>query len=264
MRQLVFSVLVVCGLSVSAFAQSGTLVIVGGGDTGPDIVAKTIALAGGAKAIVAVLPQSSAEPDAGNASVAMWREAGARDAVKVGFQDRAAAEAALRRATLIWIPGGDQSRFMKAIAGTGLADVILERFRQGAVVGGTSAGAAVMSGAMITGEADLQALTSGRTELVPGLGLWPEVIVDQHFLKRQRSNRLISAVLDRRTLVGVGIDESTAVIVHGSSFDVVGRSSVVVIDPRGAAIDAASAGQPATGRDLKLTVLRAGMSYTLK
>jgi len=264
MRQLAISFVFVCVLPASAFAQSGTLVVVGGGDTGPDIVAKALALAGGAKAIVAVLPQSSGEPDAGDASVAMWREAGARETVKVGFQDRAAAEAALRRATLIWIPGGDQSRFMKAIAGTGLADVILERYRQGAVVGGTSAGAAVMSAAMITGEADLQALTSGRTELVQGLGLWPEVIVDQHFLKRQRGNRLISAVLDRRTLVGVGIDESTAVVVHGSSFEVIGRSSVVVIDPRGAAIDAAPAGQPAAGRGLRLTVLHAGMSYALK
>jgi len=141
--------------------------------------------------------------------------------------------------------------------------VIRDRYQHGAIVGGTSAGAAIMSAAMITGEADLQSITAGKTEIADGLGLWPEVIVDQHFLKRQRMNRLISAVLDRRTLVGVGIDESTAVIVHGASFDVIGKSSVVVIDPRGATIDPVQPGTPDTGRGLGLTVLRAGMTYSL-
>jgi cyanophycinase len=263
MRRIVLLLVFVCGVAVPAFAQKGTLVIVGGGETGPDIVGKTLALAGGSRAIVAVLPQSSAEPDAGDASVKMWQEAGAREAAKVGFQDKAAATAALQRATLIWMPGGDQTRFMKAIAGTGLADVIRQRYRDGAVVGGTSAGAAIMSDAMITGDADLESLTAGKTVLEKGLGLWPEVIVDQHFLKRQRDNRLISAVLDRRTLVGVGIDESTAVIVHGSSFDVIGKSAVVVVDPRGARIDARPDGEVATGQGLTLSVLRAGMNYSL-
>ncbi len=249
---------------VAAFAQKGTLVIAGGGNTGPDIVSKTLALAGGGRAIVAVLPQSSGEPDAGDSSVKMWRDAGAGEVVKVSFDDRTAAAATLARATLIWMPGGDQNRFMKAIDATGLDEVIRERYRAGAVVGGTSAGAAIMSSAMITGDADLQALTAGRTVLAPGLGLWPDVIVDQHFLKRQRGNRLISAVLDRRTLVGVGIDESTAVVVHGSSFDVIGKSAVVVIDPRKARVAAAAAGAIPAGEGLKLSVLRAGMSYSLK
>jgi cyanophycinase len=194
----------------------------------------------------------------------MWQEAGAGEAGKVSFEDRAAAAATLRRATLIWMPGGDQTRFMKAIDGTGLDEIIRDRYAHGAVVGGTSAGAAIMSTAMITGDADLQSLTSGRTAIEPGLGLWPEVIVDQHFLKRQRVNRLISAVLDRPTLVGVGIDESTAVIVHGSTFEVIGRSSVVVIDPRGARVDSSTAGTPASGTGLTLSVLHAGMSYSLK
>jgi cyanophycinase len=121
-----------------------------------------------------------------------------------------------------------------------------------------------MSNAMITGEADLQSITAGKTELAKGLGLWPEVIVDQHFVKRQRTNRLLSAVLDRPTLVGVGIDEATAVVVHDGAFEVMGKSSVVVIDPRGARIDGASAAQPASGTGLKLSVLRSGESYSLK
>ncbi len=247
-----------------AFAQKGALVVVGGGNTGADIVSPTLALAGGRDAIVAVLPQSSAEPDAGDASVAMWREAGAREAAKVSFDDRALAAAALRRATLIWVPGGDQNRFMKAIAGTGLAEVIGERYKAGAIVGGTSAGAAVMSAVMITGDADLQSITAGKTITASGLGLWPEAIVDQHFLKRQRDNRLIAAVLDQRTLVGVGIDESTAVIVRDGAFSVIGKSAVVVIDPRDADIDRTPQGQPASGTGLKLAVLRSGQSYSIK
>lgn len=263
MRRIVVLLVVLLYPSV-AVAQNGALVVVGGGNTGPDIVSPTLALAGGRDAIVAVLPQSSAEPDAGDASVAMWREAGAREATKVSFEDRASAEAALRRATLIWIPGGDQNRFMKAISGTGLADVIVERYKAGTIVGGTSAGAAVMSGVMITGDADLQSITAGKTITASGLGLWPDAIVDQHFLKRQRDNRLIAAVLDHRTLVGVGIDESTAVILRDASFSVIGKSAVVVIDPRGAEIDRTPEGQPATGTGLKLSVLRAGQTYSIK
>src|SRR6187402_3046368 len=149
-RRLLFVLLLIPS---PAFAQSGALVIVGGGGTGPDIVAKTLALAGGKDAMVVVLPQSSAVADAGVSSVKMWLDAGAREAAKVAFDDPNAA-AALRRATLIWMPGGDQNRFMKAIEGTGLAEVIRERHRAGTVVGGTSAGAAVLADAMFTGDAD--------------------------------------------------------------------------------------------------------------
>jgi cyanophycinase len=262
-RFLVLTVFAV-RLTVPAFAQTGTLVVAGGGDTGPEIIAKTLQLAGGGDAIVAVLPQSSAEPDAGDASVRMWRDAGAREAAKISFADRAAAAVALRRSTLIWMPGGDQNRFMKAIEHTGLDEVIRERYRGGAVVGGTSAGAAVLSEAMITGDADLQSLRGGTTVIARGLGLWPEVIVDQHFVRRQRGNRLLSAILDRPTLVGVGIDESTAVVVRNGAFEVIGKSSVVVIDPRGARIVPASDGQPVSGTGLRLSVLRSGDSYALK
>jgi cyanophycinase len=251
-------------ITAPVYAQSGTLVVVGGGNTGPEIVSKTLDLAGGKNAIVAVLPQSSAEPDAGDDSVKMWLAAGARQATKVSFADQQAAGAALRRATLIWMPGGDQNRFMKAIDGTGLAEVIRERYRDGGVVGGTSAGAAVISEAMITGDADLQSLTAGKTVIAKGLGLWPEVIVDQHFVKRQRGNRLVSAVLDRPSLVGVGIDESTAVVVHGSSFEVIGKSSVVVIDARQARVEQVAQGQPVSGRGLTVSVLRSGMTFTWK
>jgi cyanophycinase len=262
-RRLVVLLAALCVPSLAS-AQPGALVVVGGGGTGPETVAKTLALSGGKNAIVAVLPQSSALPDAGEDSVTMWIEAGAREAATVTFEDRGAAAAALRRATLIWMPGGDQNRFMKAIEGTGLGEIIRERYRAGATVGGTSAGAAVIAEAMFTGDADLTSLTAGATVIAKGLGLWPEVLVDQHFLKRQRDNRLISAVMDRPALVGVGIDEGTAVVVKGAAFEVLGRSSVVVIDARGAQIDKSAPGGLLSGRGMKLSVLHAGQTYSLK
>jgi cyanophycinase len=263
-RVLVLFVLFVAAilLPICSFAQ-GVIVAVGGGGTGAEIVSRVLSVSGGPNAIVAVLPQSSALPDAGESSVTMWLEAGAKEAAKVSFTDADAA-AKLRRATLIWMPGGDQNRFMKAIEGTGLAEVIRERHRAGVTVGGTSAGAAVLADAMFTGDADLKSITAAATVIAKGLGIWPDALIDQHFLTRQRGNRLLSAVLDRPNLVGVGIDEGTAVFVKSGTFDVVGKSSVVVIDARGAKIEKAVPGALATGRDLKLSVLKAGQSYKLK
>jgi cyanophycinase len=262
MRRVLF-VLLLVSFPVRAFAEAGALIVVGGGNTLPEIILKALAVSGGPEAIVAVLPQSSAEPDAGDSSVQMWRAAGAKKAAKIAFTDPEAAKK-LRRATVIWIPGGDQNRFMQLIAGTGLDDVIRERHRQGVTVGGTSAGAAVLAEAMFTGEADLKSITAGATAIGKGLGLWPEALIDQHFLARQRDNRLISAVLDRPSLVGVGIDEATAAIVRNGQIEVVGKSSVVVIDARRAKVEKTRRGAPASGRDLKLAVLRDGQTYSLK
>jgi len=174
------------------------------------------------------------------------------------------AKAALEQATLIWIPGGDQNRFMKAIAGTGLDEVIRARHRAGAVVGGTSAGAAVLSERMITGEADLQSLTSGKTVLAKGLGLWTGGIFDQHFLRRQRNNRLLSAVLDHPHLIGVGIDEATAVIVRGDQLEVVGRSAVVVFDARQASVSKPEPSGVVSATGVVMSVLRGGMRLVLR
>ena len=251
-------------IATSALAQArGALVIVGGGGTTDQIVARALELAGGKNAVVVVLPQSSAVADAGDSSVKMWLDAGAKEAKKVAFTDPDA-KAWLEHATLIWMPGGDQNRFMKAIDGTGLDEVIRSAYKKGAVVGGTSAGAAVLSGKMITGEAELTSLASGKTILGKGLGLWPDGIVDQHFLKRQRNNRLLSAVLDNPGLVGVGIDEATAVILRGSKLEAVGRSAVVIFDARDAKVAKVAAGAPVAATGVKLTVLREGMTYDLK
>jgi cyanophycinase len=251
-------------LGAAASAQSpGAIVAVGGGGTTDAIIERTLELAGGRSAVVVVLPQSSAVANAGDSSVKMWLAAGAKEARKVDFADPGA-KAALEAATLIWMPGGDQNRFMKAIEGTGLDDVIRARHKAGAVVGGTSAGAAVLSGRMITGEADLTALTAGKTELAKGLGLWTDGIFDQHFLKRQRNNRLLSAVLDHPGTIGIGIDEATAAIVRDGRLEVVGRSAVVVFDGRTAKVEKTAPGGIPGATGLVTSVLREGMTLPLK
>jgi cyanophycinase len=246
-----------------AEAPKGHLLIIGGNGTTPDIVQRAVETAGGARGVVAIFAQASELPETATNAVSTWTAAGIGRAVAVDPRDAAAAIKAVKEASFVWFPGGDQGRLMRALEHTGIPEAIRARYNEGALVGGTSAGAAVMSKLMITGdEYDLGSITAEKTEIAAGLGLWPDVILDQHFLKRQRTNRLVSAVLDHPDAVGVGIDETTAVFVSdGRRFEVLGKSSVVVFDARKALVDKTPAGGPATGRGLRLSVLKAGMTY---
>ena len=244
---------------------SGHLVIVGGGGTPDSVVAKALELAGGSAARAVLLPQASSRPEAGEESVAFWKEKGFANIRSVDLSDPESARGAIESADFIWFPGGDQSRLMQAIKAAGLGDAIRARYWAGAVVGGTSAGAAVMSPRMIVGgeTADLKVVRAGSVEMVDGLGLLPGTIVDQHFLKRQRFNRLLSAVLERPDLVGIGIDERTAIVVTGTGFDVIGEGGVLVLDAREAHRFAAAPGAPAAADCLRAALLRDGMWYDL-
>lgn len=151
---------------------------------------------------------------------------------------------------------------MNNIRGSDIAETIRARHREGAIVGGTSAGAAVMGKTMIGGRSDLDSLRAGTAPyLQDGLGLWPDAIVDQHFLQKGRFNRLALAVIDYPDLMGVGIDEETAVVVRGREFEVIGNSNVTVIDGRKASREKLKVGEPAAARNLKIHVLRAGMTF---
>ncbi len=247
--------------AAAAEEARGHLVAIGGGKTDSAIIQRALVLAGGVTAPVAILPQASALPDSGEKSAAMWREIGATAVSVVDLVAVDAARRTLEDARVIWFPGGDQNKLMTALHEAGLEDVIRARYREGAVVGGTSAGAAALSRIMLTGEADLQSLTPTATKTAPGLGLWPEVIVDQHFLKRQRFNRLLSAVLDHPGKIGVGIDEGTAVVVSAGRWEVLGASSVMILDARRTVSAEPLAKAPPAASDVRLHVLRAGQSW---
>lgn len=252
------------GLAAQATPPKGHLVVVGGGGVPDSVLQRALALAGGPSARVVVFPQASEEADTGDVAVAMWKKAGATDVRWLNLKDPAADARAVGAASIIWFPGGDQNNLMKAFAGTPVPDAIRARYAAGAVVGGTSAGAAVMSPIMLTGDADLQSITVAATKTAPGLGLWPGVIVDQHFLKRQRHSRSISAVMDHPDHLGIAIDERTAAIVSGTRFEVLGESSIVVLDARKAVIEPRAPGQLAAGRGILLHVLTNGMTFDLQ
>ena len=231
----------------------GSLVIVGGGDRPEAMMRRFVELAGGAGARIAVVPNASSEPEeTGRELVAELDGLGARAFVYLADRAEAgtvAAAARLDSVTGIWFSGGDQARVTEALGGTPALRAMQRRYREGAVVGGTSAGAAIMSDSMITGNQTPPGNTTGyygdeypaisrrRVEIVPGLGFLPEVIVDQHFIRRERHNRLMSAVLERPALLGVGIDESTALEVGPDGrWRVLGESAIVIYDARKARV----------------------------
>jgi cyanophycinase len=150
------------------------------------------------------------------------------------------------------------------------------RYHEGAAVGGTSAGAAIMSDSMITGNQTPPGDTTGyygdefpviarrRVEVARGLGFLPGTIVDQHFIRRERHNRLISAVLERPSLIGVGIDESTALEVgRGGRWTVLGESEVVIYDARRAGVPVLG-GARLGAIDLRVHLLPPGSTYDPK
>ena len=241
----------------------GHLVIAGGGATIPEITEKALALSGGKKAHVLIIPQASSLTGAGEGSVQHWRQAGALEVTVLDTRDKSAAMKAVKTADLIWMPGGSQSRLMQTLKQLEIIGAIRERFREGVTVGGTSAGAAVMSLIMLIGENDLGRVTDDAVRTAEGLGLWPDVIIDQHYLRRLRFNRLLSVVLDHSDNVGIGIDESTAIVVTGRSFEVIGKSNVLVIDARKTVKLEAKDGEPEAAANVALHVLRAGMTFDL-
>jgi len=218
--------------SPSIAAPIAHLVLVGGGPTPSQVFERTLSFSGGQRSIVAVLPQTYPTDTIADAAVAMWSTFGVRDVVKVSREDPAAARAALERATLIWMPGGFQGLLMRAIDGTPIPQLIRARFEAGVTIGGASAGAAAMSRTMIADESAPDGHGIDGPATVEGLGLWPEAIVSPHFTERRRLNALIPIVTDHPALLGVGIDEGTAVIVSGGELEVMGRGTVVIVDVR--------------------------------
>jgi cyanophycinase len=248
---------------LAADPTPGPLVVVGGGGTGPAITSKALELAGGPNAKALIVPQATTSPKSGLESAKMWLERGAREVAVLDVADPAAARKAIAAADLIWMPGGDQNLLTAALQKADLVAAIRDRHRKGATVGGTSAGAAVQSGVMITGDAPLNTIRRGATVTADGLDVWPGVIVDQHFTRRQRFNRLLAAVLDRPQLVGVGIDEGTAAVVTGSKFEVIGVGQVLVIDARKAAVSPGKKDDLAAATGVTIHVLTPGMTLDL-
>ncbi|HYN83307.1 MAG TPA: cyanophycinase [Gemmatimonadaceae bacterium] len=256
----------------------GHLLLVGGGPIPPEITTRFVELAGGAgTARIAVLPMASAVASTGPDKASELRALGA-DAFSISFT-RAGADTdsilrKLEAVTGIWFTGGDQNRLMETLAGSKAERAIRARHLAGAVVGGTSAGAAVMSSPMLTGserrpggarrltDSTQAYVTIDRDNIVTaaGLGLLRGAIVDQHFVRRRRQNRLLSLVLEHPAMLGVGIDESTAIDVRpDGSWLVVGASVAVIFDARASEITPGGEVLGASG--IRMHILPGGTTF---
>lgn len=243
--------------------QPGALLVVGGGGTPTEVLFEGLALTGSAKPHVVILPQASKLEDRGKGSVKMFADIGVESIDLIDPLDDTA-EARIAAADLIWLPGGSQTRLATALSQAKLVNIIHKRRREGAVVGGTSAGAAIMSKVMIAGSPDPSPLRTNALLARRGLGLWPPVIVDQHFTQRDRLARLLTAVLDHPRYVGIGIAEKTACIVEGDSFRVLGEGQVLVYDARTAKIPKFKEKGLQSAMGVQMHLLQAGDSWSLE
>jgi cyanophycinase len=277
-RALAAAVALAAAPAAAAPAVRGHLIVIGGGARHPDVVKAFLELAGGPRARIVVFPMASSAPDeSGQEHAGELKAAGAQDVRVVGLtREQADGEegvAVLAGASGVLFGGGDQSRLMAVLGGTRTQARLRELYRNGGVVAGTSAGAAVMSRVMITGderrpqdpEAPFQSIESENVVTAPGLGLLEEhAVIDQHFVRRRRHNRLLSVVLESRPLLGIGIDEETAVVVKPDrSFEVLGGGVVVVYDTKGTTVRRDPQGHGLRAADLKVHVLRAGSVFDL-
>lgn len=257
-------------------ASEGKLFIIGGGDKPPEMMARMIRESGldqGGYGVI--LPMSSSTPDtSAYFAKLLFAQAGIQniyglDCNKETANSKVKADS-IRFARLVYISGGDQSRFMDIAAGSAIEEAIHYAYAHGAMIAGTSAGAAMMSEIMITGNqikspeytATFSVIESGNLETRPGLGLIKEVIIDQHFLVRSRHNRLITAILEFPDRIGIGIDEATAILVEGKRAEVVGLSQVLVYKNSGKKMK--SKNEKLSAEHIRLDIYIPGDSFSVR
>jgi cyanophycinase len=253
------AILVVILLGDLAAAQQ-RLFVVGGGDRPDDAVSRFVEWSGGAKGRLLMITWASGVPE--ESFTALKKDFSTVPGVSVEHapvrpldpEKRARFIEQLRNATGVFFSGGDQNRIMEVLADEELLRLIKEKYAAGTPFGGTSAGAAVMSDPMMTGDADLKILDGKKVGVRRGLGLLPDVIFDQHFLVRQRHNRLFGLVMVNPKMLGIGIDEDTAVMIEDNRrLQVLGKTQVMFVH------SAKGAGNPFT-----LNILAPGQWFDLK
>ena len=254
----------------------GHLFIIGGGDRTTGLMKEMIQISGiNHKDYVVVLPMSSEMPDSSVFYIKQdFALVGIPNVVGMNFTLNSTIRStqldSIRKAKLVFITGGDQTRFMKIVGKGPVYHAIHNAYENGATIGGTSAGAAVMSKKMITGNALKYPEYTGKyptiepqnIEVAEGLGLIENLIVDQHFIKRQRLNRLLAVCLENPAEICVGIDESTAIVVSGNTFSVAGENQVVVL--RNPMKSKKINGKLMGGRGLLIDVLLPGEKWKIK
>lgn len=219
--------------------KPGELIVIGGHDAkdGETEVLRIVAeRAGGGMLLVATL--------ASEVALEMWQDfrklfqkLGVKKIEHLNVETRAeTAEdkrvAQIKEAAVVFFPGGDQLRITSSFGGSKLCELMRERHPKGLPIAGASAGASVMSGTMLVeGPTEESHRVGDALRMAPGLGLMPEFVIDQHFAQRGRLGRLLGAVAQNPRLIGVGVDENTAIVARpGDGFEVIGDGAVYVIN----------------------------------
>lgn len=253
----------------------GYVIPIGGAEEkidNPEILSKFVELAGGRDANICVIPTASRLDDTGERYEVLFRDLGAGNAFSLPISERSDAlnESYIEKigsATAIFITGGNQLRLSTILGGTPVAKAIRQANAHGVHVGGTSAGAAIISQHMIAGGNVGIVPTEDGVSLAPGMGLINTVVVDQHFNQRNRLARLLSAVSYNPFLVGIGLDEDTAAFINADNvFSVVGSGAITVVDPSDieySSMAEARSGEALTLLNLKVHILAAGSHYDI-
>ncbi|QCX00411.1 cyanophycinase [Aggregatimonas sangjinii] len=215
--------------------ENGTLVIVGGGRVVDTITKKYIELAGGIDAPMVVIPTAGGDDIYGEDYyfAERLRAFGVKKVTVVHTYDRAEADTEaftqpLKDAKAVWFGGGRQWRLVDAYADTKTEQLIWEVLNKGGVIGGSSAGATIQGSYLARGDTQNNQIMMGDHE--EGFGFIKNIAIDQHVLARNRQFDMFNILKNRPELLGIGIDESTAVIVKGDQFEVVGASKVLIYD----------------------------------
>lgn len=254
----------------------GELLIIGGNEekcVTAEILSKFIELAKRQKGTVGILPSASRIPgEVSEDYLRLFKELGAEEVIVLDIQSREMADS-LEISKIasgmgaLFITGGDQKRLADLVRNTKLHDVLMKKWRAGMVIGGTSAGASIMGKHMIVYSETKVNDDRLIIETGAGFGLLDELLIDQHFSQRGRFGRLIGAIAENQDLIGIGIDENTAILVKDCLFEVLGEHQVFIIDGKGGSlvdkVKSNDGGNEMTITDFKLHTLTAGYTFDL-
>ncbi len=264
-----------CPSKVVEGQTRGWIVPIGGAENKENdrrILRRFVEASGGDEADIVVIPTASKMHETGPRYEALFRELGAARVGVMDFDTRRDCQEPNRlqrieEATGIFFTGGNQLRLTALLGGTPVAQLIRKRNAAGVTVGGTSAGASILSEHMIAFGDEGSSVIAGSVRLAPGLGLTNRFVIDQHFRERDRLGRLITALAYNPFAIGIGLDEDTAVFIGPDEvLEVEGSGGVTVVDASDVSFssaDSASEGQPVAVLGLKVHVLVAGTTFDL-
>ena len=212
--------------------KKGTLFIVGGGRMSDDLVDRFIELAGGKDSPVVVIPTAAGQPF-DERGLAFLKRRGATNVTMLHTTDKKVADldafvAPLKNAKAVWFGGGRQWRLVDAYEGTKTEKTFWKILERGGVIGGSSAGATIQGSYLARGDTKNNQIMMGDHE--EGFGFLKNVAIDQHTIARNRHFDMFSILRNKPELLGLSVDEGTAIIVKDNKFEVRGRSYVIVYD----------------------------------